>query len=110
MWVGLWYTLVAIIIVQYRNIQKWYNMSLFSLRSELDVLVDGVDVGSIWSAGTAVRTSSTYLFQNTVGTGDVLRARSSMCSIMMLATTTDTSDPIAVPKICWYTVPLKGSR
>ena len=35
----------AIIIVQYCNIQKWYNMSLFSLRSELDVLVDGVDVG-----------------------------------------------------------------
>ena len=32
----------AIIIVQYRNIQKW---SLFSLRRELDVLVDGVDVG-----------------------------------------------------------------
>ena len=46
MWVGLQYTLVerAIIIVQYHNIQKWYNMSLFSLRSELDVLVDGVDV------------------------------------------------------------------
>ena len=34
----------AIIIVQYRNIQKWYTMS-FCLRSELDVLVDGVDVG-----------------------------------------------------------------
>ena len=31
----------AIIIVQYLNIQKWYNMFLFSLRSELDVLVDG---------------------------------------------------------------------
>ena len=29
----------AIIIVQYRNIQKW---SLFSLKSELDVLVYGV--------------------------------------------------------------------
>ena len=52
----------AIVIVQYCNIQKWYNMSLFSLRSELDVLV-GVDVGSTWSAGTTIRTSSTYLFQ-----------------------------------------------
>ena len=34
----------AIIIVRYRNIQKWYNMS-FSLRSELDVMVNGIDVG-----------------------------------------------------------------
>ena len=42
MWVGLQYTLVET-IVQYHNIQKWY-MS-FSLRNELDVLVDGIDVG-----------------------------------------------------------------
>ena len=63
-------------------------------------------ISSTWSAGTAERTSSTYLFQNMVETDDVLRARSSMCSINMLAKTTDTSDPIAVSKICWYTVPL----
>ena len=29
-------------------------------------------IPSTWSAGTAVRTSSTYLFENTVGTSDVL--------------------------------------
>ena len=39
-----------------------------------------------WSAGTAERTSSAYLFQNMVGTG-TLRARSSICSITMFATT-----------------------
>ena len=38
-------------------------------------------ISTTWSAGTAERTSSTYLFQNMVGTSDVLRARSSICSI-----------------------------
>ena len=103
-WVGLRYTLVELcnIVTSKSDIT-----CPCSLSSELDVLVDRVDVGpSIPSTWSAVRTSSTYLFQNTVGTGDVLRARSSMCSITTLSTATDTSDPIAVPKICWCTVPL----
>ena len=43
MWVGLRYTLVerAIIMVHYHNIPEWYNM-FFSLRCEVDVVVDGV--------------------------------------------------------------------
>ena len=33
------------IIVHYLDVQKRYNMSFFSLRCELDVVVDGIDVG-----------------------------------------------------------------
>ena len=107
-WVGFRYTLVVRepsslhIILTSRNDAACPSLS--SVNWMLWLM--WASISSTWSAGIAERTSSTYLFQNTVGTGDILGARSSICSITMLATTTDTGEPIAVPKICWYTVPL----
>ena len=107
MWVGLQYTVVEREPSSLCNIITSKNGITCPL-SEVNWILGLIElmwasIPSTWSAGTTVRTSSTYLFQNTVGTGDVLRVRSSTCSITMLATTTD---PIAVPKIRWYTVPL----
>ena len=94
MWVGLQYTsverepsLLCNIVTSKKN-GITYPCSLPKVNWMFWLMeLVWASIPSTWSGGTAVRTS-TYLFQNT---GDILRTRSSMCSITMLATTTDTA-------------------
>ena len=55
-----------------------------------------------------VQVSLTYLFQNGSLMSKVVRVLSSTSSMTRLATDTDTSDPIAVPNICWKKRPQKN--
>ena len=106
MLLGFLYTLVARVLSRFRTSTSrkasWTSGSLSAVNWILVsmVLMWQWKSSTRWALG-AQQVSSTYHFQNLGGWGYVERALDSMSSMAKSATTTETGDPMAVPRICW---------